>query len=481
MPNRQESSGKDLNTNKKFTKSHNIGSTYTTEEQYVDFMQLMVGLSMLCHGDVEDRIRLCFDMFDADGSGFLEINELVTLATALYQISSHSQTSTMPSNLKHQPHSHSIGSKNRDRLTHKVVHTQAKSLKRRYSTSFLTLTSSEGVYTKKSTESAEREPVKIPSMALNKRSSLPTAVLTNSVSNPSNKKQENLGRINRWINWNQSKSPTLPSCNSKGLQEPLDSIIEQCIVDSRVEAFVRRLMRMDIVGDKRLSFEEWRQGALTDPDILRCLQTNARDTSLSKVEYARKMGLVGFDDKTGLPNDTSTYSQTWIQKLWRWWGKSSEERQIVEFRPRGQRSRRNSVFSLIPEGFLEFLSKDLHLLPDQAQDEPPNDRSLNATLQAKQDLDEKKGKLRTNTYIYCWIVGAVLCVLTFFTFFDGLNNLYLSRILDSMYHAFDFVLTHVKSISLAAVLEHAIHISSRQCAAIISFLCFAIAFVMGQQ
>ena len=55
----------------------------------MDFKELMCCLSVLCHDSTDDKLRLCFDLFDTDRSGVLEIDEIKQLAMSLYRMGAH--------------------------------------------------------------------------------------------------------------------------------------------------------------------------------------------------------------------------------------------------------------------------------------------------------------------------------------------------------------------------------------------------------
>ena len=49
----------------------------------IDFREVVCCLSVLTRGSTEQRLRLLFDIFDADKSGFLEGKEIAALAGAV--------------------------------------------------------------------------------------------------------------------------------------------------------------------------------------------------------------------------------------------------------------------------------------------------------------------------------------------------------------------------------------------------------------
>ena len=46
----------------------------------------MVGLSILCLGSLEEKLRLLFELYDVNGSGTLEAEEIFAMSTALYKL-----------------------------------------------------------------------------------------------------------------------------------------------------------------------------------------------------------------------------------------------------------------------------------------------------------------------------------------------------------------------------------------------------------
>ncbi|KAG9407861.1 hypothetical protein AC1031_021099 [Aphanomyces cochlioides] len=52
----------------------------------IDFQRLMLALSVLCRGSVEEKMRLCFDLYDVDKSGFLDVEKMIAMAASLCEI-----------------------------------------------------------------------------------------------------------------------------------------------------------------------------------------------------------------------------------------------------------------------------------------------------------------------------------------------------------------------------------------------------------
>lgn len=60
----------------------------------LDFRELTICLSVMCKGNIEDKLKVCFDAYDADKSGFLqpsEMEELIKSLTKPYKDSSDSE------------------------------------------------------------------------------------------------------------------------------------------------------------------------------------------------------------------------------------------------------------------------------------------------------------------------------------------------------------------------------------------------------
>ena len=55
----------------------------STANNEIDFREVVCCLSELARGSTEERLRLLFDIFDADDSGFLEGEEIAALAGAV--------------------------------------------------------------------------------------------------------------------------------------------------------------------------------------------------------------------------------------------------------------------------------------------------------------------------------------------------------------------------------------------------------------
>ena len=46
----------------------------------------MVGLSVMCLGSLEEKLRLLFELYDVNGTGTLEAEEIFAMSTTLYKL-----------------------------------------------------------------------------------------------------------------------------------------------------------------------------------------------------------------------------------------------------------------------------------------------------------------------------------------------------------------------------------------------------------
>jgi len=58
----------------------------------VDFSELISGLSVLCGGSHDDKIRQAFDVMDTDGDGLISLEEMIAFLTAVFKIVRPSET-----------------------------------------------------------------------------------------------------------------------------------------------------------------------------------------------------------------------------------------------------------------------------------------------------------------------------------------------------------------------------------------------------
>ena len=52
----------------------------------VDFTELASGLSVLCSGSREDKVRAAFNLFDVNGDGFISLDEMVTYLASVFRV-----------------------------------------------------------------------------------------------------------------------------------------------------------------------------------------------------------------------------------------------------------------------------------------------------------------------------------------------------------------------------------------------------------
>ena len=57
----------------------------TDENGVVDFSELASGLSILCRGSRDDKVRAAFSLYDANGDGFISLEEMTTYLEASLQ------------------------------------------------------------------------------------------------------------------------------------------------------------------------------------------------------------------------------------------------------------------------------------------------------------------------------------------------------------------------------------------------------------
>lgn len=55
-------------------------------DAHVDFKELICGLSVLCRGSIEDRLKMCFQLFDRNMDGFVDRDELRAMLTSMYAL-----------------------------------------------------------------------------------------------------------------------------------------------------------------------------------------------------------------------------------------------------------------------------------------------------------------------------------------------------------------------------------------------------------
>jgi Ca2+-binding EF-hand superfamily protein len=56
------------------------------DNHYVDMMELICGISLLCQGTEEDKIHAVFDIFDENGDGFISMDEMFKFLTSVFKV-----------------------------------------------------------------------------------------------------------------------------------------------------------------------------------------------------------------------------------------------------------------------------------------------------------------------------------------------------------------------------------------------------------
>jgi len=52
----------------------------------VDMMELICGISLLCQGTEDDKIKAVFDIFDENGDGFISMDEMFKFLTSVFKV-----------------------------------------------------------------------------------------------------------------------------------------------------------------------------------------------------------------------------------------------------------------------------------------------------------------------------------------------------------------------------------------------------------
>merc|ERR1711972_1172583 len=56
------------------------------DNNVVDMMELICGISLLCPGTEDDKIHAVFDIFDENGDGFISMDEMFKFLTAVFKV-----------------------------------------------------------------------------------------------------------------------------------------------------------------------------------------------------------------------------------------------------------------------------------------------------------------------------------------------------------------------------------------------------------
>ncbi len=52
----------------------------------VDSIELICGMSLLCQGTEDEKIKAVFDVFDVDGDGFISMDEMFKFLTSIFKV-----------------------------------------------------------------------------------------------------------------------------------------------------------------------------------------------------------------------------------------------------------------------------------------------------------------------------------------------------------------------------------------------------------
>jgi Ca2+-binding EF-hand superfamily protein len=54
----------------------------------IDHAELIAGLSVLCGGSSHSKVRTAFSMFDTNGDGFIDMDEMASYLTSVFKVRS---------------------------------------------------------------------------------------------------------------------------------------------------------------------------------------------------------------------------------------------------------------------------------------------------------------------------------------------------------------------------------------------------------
>eukprot|EP00736_Rhodelphis_marinus_P002809 Rmarinus@m.20104 len=225
----------------------------------VTFQNLMLVLSTLVKGTVEERLRLCFNLFDEDQNGYLDFGEMFCLSNILYQMSERLRQDVFGESYYTDPPASATLSRARSSSLPSIF----KNTMRRLSSPWFqdaqqSLISSEAC----STDEATFEEIRPRAVSSSATPFKSTTTVTNT-----------------------SSSSRSGVCARRSLPGPA--------ADPREESaarFTKKLLRMagqatDGTGGVGLTYDGWREGALADPDILLCFEievASSRPASISQ-------------------------------------------------------------------------------------------------------------------------------------------------------------------------------------------------------
>ncbi|RHY28113.1 hypothetical protein DYB32_006245 [Aphanomyces invadans] len=206
----------------------------------IDFQRLMLALSVLCRGSTEEKMRLCFDLYDVDKSGFLGVEKMINMAASLCEIYQNKVAPPPP------PPRQRSGS------------------------------SSQGP----SVQTTRRA-----SASHDARDDVDQAGTSPALMSSSRRKFRSCSS-DATHHWN---TPTFGSLDDDRHDDDEDDY-ETALLNryDRVlpVAFLHKLLRMDVDRDHKLSFKEWSQGARTEPLILRCFEDDTSAIHDSRLQSA---------------------------------------------------------------------------------------------------------------------------------------------------------------------------------------------------
>ena len=92
------SAGRDPTTNKaKFVLDQLFDAFDVNQDGVVDFPELTSGLTVLCSGSRDDKVRAAFDLYDYNGDGYITMDEITRYLTAVFRVLYKTSKSTRDS------------------------------------------------------------------------------------------------------------------------------------------------------------------------------------------------------------------------------------------------------------------------------------------------------------------------------------------------------------------------------------------------
>lgn len=56
------------------------------DNNYIDFVEFLIAVNITSHGDMKDKLRLAFDMYDMNKNGKIDKKEMTKVITAIYDL-----------------------------------------------------------------------------------------------------------------------------------------------------------------------------------------------------------------------------------------------------------------------------------------------------------------------------------------------------------------------------------------------------------